>query len=91
MGYLITQGDCLLTKYKEYDLPANGIYAPFVDPQTQVQDVPLFEMVTEDYVPLPGEVIKRLDDPSGFLNDKVVMLFLECVDEDLKILSRKKL
>jgi len=47
-------------KIQEYDLPANGIYAPFVDRNTGT-DVPLFEMVTEDYVPLPGEVIKRLD------------------------------
>ena len=83
-GYLITQADCVLDRYKPYELPATVSYPPFEDPQTGVQDVILYKLVTPDYVVLPGEDIHPLDDPADFLDDKVVLLFLECSDNDLK-------
>ncbi|MBC7865176.1 MAG: hypothetical protein IAF38_19535 [Bacteroidia bacterium] len=83
-GYLMSLGECLLTQYKEYFLPDGGTYAPFVDPDTGVQDVQLFEMLTPDYIAKPGETVLPISSPTGFLNDKVVMLFLEMVDDDQK-------
>ncbi|HLP11589.1 MAG TPA: hypothetical protein VK177_06610 [Flavobacteriales bacterium] len=83
-GYLIAQCDQALTQYKEYIMPDGVQYAPFEDPQTKTQDVKLYELVPADYVPIPGETLRPLNNPVGFLNDKVVLLFLECNEIDLK-------
>lgn len=83
-GFLMSLDDCVLNRYKEYSLPANVSYPPFENPETTVQDVLLYEMITPNAEVLPGEVVLPLDDPTGFLNDKVVLLFLECSDIDLK-------
>lgn len=83
-GYLITLADCVVNRYKDYFLPTGVSYPPFEDPQTKTQDIDLYELLTPDYEVLPGEVVKVLDDPSGFLDNKIVMLFIECRDIDLK-------
>lgn len=83
-GYLITLGDCIVTQYREYNLPGDVSYAPFEDPETKVQDVVLYEMLTQDAEILPGQTVLPLGDPAGFLDDKIVLLFLECSDNDLK-------
>jgi hypothetical protein len=84
MGFLMTQGDCVVKRYRPYTLPPGLQYLPFEDPDTLTQDVTLWELLTDDAPTLPTDVIKFLDDPSGFLNDKVVILFLEALDVDLK-------
>ncbi|MCG8573704.1 MAG: hypothetical protein MI810_02375, partial [Flavobacteriales bacterium] len=83
-GYLMGLSDCVLNRYKTYNLPSGVSYPPFENPQTKVQDVELYEMITPDAQLLPGEVANPLNDPADFLNDKVVLLFLECSDIDLK-------
>jgi hypothetical protein len=84
LGFLITEGDCVVKRYRDYNLPAATQYLPFEDPDTLTQDIKLYELLTDDAPVLPTDVIKFLDNPSGFLNDKIVMLFLETVDVDLK-------
>ncbi len=83
-GYITSVGDCTMDRYKVYNLPQNLSYPPFEDPATRTQDVSLYELVAQDAQVLPGEDVKNLDDPAGFLDDKVVMLFMECLDVDLK-------
>ena len=83
-GYLATLGDCVMNRYKVYNLPDGVSYPPFEDPFTKAQDVALYELITTDAQVLPSDNAKYLNDPSGFLDDKVVMLFIECADIDLK-------
>jgi len=84
MGYLMTDGDCVVRRYRPYTLPAGVRYEPFEDPSTTLQDVLLYELLTDDAPTLPTDLIKDLDDPAGFTNDKVVLLFLECVPVNMK-------
>ena len=83
-GFLITEGDCVVRRYRPYLLPTGVRYIPFEDPATTVQDVVLWELLTDDAPTLPTDVIEFLNVPSNFVNDKVVLLFLECIDVDLK-------
>jgi len=78
-GFLITLGSCTTTYYRPYQLPEGVEYKPFGDP---VQDVTLYELLREE--PEDTTDVKTLDDPSDFLDDKFVLLFLECFDNDLK-------
>src|ERR1043165_2597703 len=52
-GYLITEGDCIVKEYRKYELPKGCRYVPFEDPDTTVQDVLLWELLTEDAPTLP--------------------------------------
>lgn len=83
-GYLMALCDTTVNRYKPYTLPDGVNYAPFQNPQTKVQDVTLYEMVTPDYEPVTGETLTPLSSPAGFLDDKVVLLFMEIGDTDLK-------
>lgn len=83
-GFLITEGDTVVKRYRPYNLPASVQYVPFEDPTTLTQDVTLWELLTDDAPTLPSDVIKYLNDPPGFLNDKVVLLFIEAIDVDIK-------
>jgi hypothetical protein len=82
-GFLIKEGDCVVRRYRPYKLPKGGRYVPFEDPDTTVQDVDLWELLTDDAPTLPTDVINPLNVPSNFVNDKVVLLFLEILDVDL--------
>lgn len=83
-GYLITEGDCVVRRYRKYTLPPGARYIPFEDPDTTVQDVDLWELLTDDAPTLPSDVIEYLNVPGNFVNDKVVLLFLECLEVDLQ-------
>ncbi|MFL5764162.1 MAG: hypothetical protein ACJ77K_09490 [Bacteroidia bacterium] len=83
-GYIIKEGDCVIHNYRPYNLPKGCRYVPFEDPDTTVQDVKLWELLTDDAPTLPTDVISPLHLPSGFTTDKVVLLFLEIIDVDLK-------
>lgn len=83
-GYLMSMGDCALNRYRTYHLPSGMTYLPFVDPNTRQQDVELFELISIDQNVDGESDIHFLNEPSDFLSDKVVMLFYECVDDDLK-------
>lgn len=83
-GYLMSIGDCALNRYRPYHLPSGMTYLPFVDPNTRQQDVELFELISVDQNVDGESGIQFLNEPSDFLSDKVVMLFYECVDDDLK-------
>ncbi|MGZ4118693.1 MAG: hypothetical protein ACXVPY_14495, partial [Bacteroidia bacterium] len=82
-GFLITEGDCVVRRYRPYTLPKGATYIPFQDPDTTVQDVTLWELLTDDAPTLPSDVIQFLNVPTNFVNDKVVLLFLEILDVDL--------
>ncbi len=81
-GYLINLDECPTVKYRPYTLPPGLIYEPFVDPNTQEQDIDLYELLTDEAQ--SGAEDKLLNNPSNFLDDKVVLLFVECFDKDLK-------
>ncbi|CCE23856.1 conserved protein of unknown function [Methylotuvimicrobium alcaliphilum 20Z] len=65
-GYLISQADDIeLSAYRSYTLPNDIEYAPF-------EGYPLWELFPD------GEPnTQALNQPSGFLNDKALLLFLE--------------
>ncbi len=81
-GYLINLSECPTIKYRPYTLPSGVIYEPFVDPNTKVQDIDLNELLTVEAK--PGAEDKSLSNPANFLDDKVVLLFVESFDKDLK-------
>jgi hypothetical protein len=78
-GYLVNLGECITLKYRTYTLPAGTIYAPFVGTDNK-QDIALYELLTDKSESKPDDEL--LDD--AFLNDKVVLLFIESFDKDLK-------
>ena len=79
-GYLINLGECVTSKYRPYKLPVGTIYEPFVDSDNE-QDINLFELLTDEAEAGPDD--EMLDDET-FLADKVVLLFIESFDKDLK-------
>ncbi|MEX2566039.1 MAG: carboxypeptidase-like regulatory domain-containing protein [Cyclobacteriaceae bacterium] len=76
-GFLIGIGDCHTTRYREYNMLDTVIYPPF-----DHEELELYELLTETAITQPEEEITDLDE--SFLSDKVVLLFLECFDKDLK-------
>jgi hypothetical protein len=81
-GYLIQMGDCVTTRYREYIKPSSVSYPPFEDPVTHEQDIELLELLTEEAATDTDEIIFELN--SEVLDGKIVMLYLECFDKDLK-------
>ena len=79
-GYLINIGDCATVKYRPYNLPVGTIYEPFVAANNK-QDIALFELLTET---TKVSTEQKLLDDETFLADKVVLLFIESFDKDLK-------
>lgn len=79
-GYLVNLGECLTVKYRPYILPPGTIYAPFVGSDNK-QDIALYELLTDKAGKKPDD---ELLDDEAFLNDKVVLLFIESFDKDLK-------
>ena len=78
-GFLITLGECETSYYRPYSLPEGVEYKPFGDP---VQDITLYELLRE--MPEDSTGVELLNEPAGFLDDKFVLLFLECFDNDLR-------
>ena len=92
-GYLLYEPECSLTKFRDYTLPVPEFeeapdgaedvasYDFFID--SDGNQIPLWELLPDDFEPAPGE-----NDPTGigpsFVADKVVLLFLECDLRDLK-------
>ena len=83
-GYLITIGECKTTQYRTYTKPNSVSYPPFEDPVTQLQDVELHELLTDDADIDPEDESTVSDLNADFLSDKIVLLLLECYDKDLK-------
>ncbi|WP_372771996.1 Ig-like domain-containing protein [Mangrovibacterium sp.] len=79
-GFLMALGDCVTVKHRPYKLPPGTIYEPFVD-SANLQDVTLYELLTENAD--DGAGVVPLNDDT-FLADKVVLLFIERFDKDLK-------
>ncbi len=81
-GYLIDfPEDKTYTKIKDYKLPDNAVYPPFTN--ALGKQVPLWELALADEN--KGKNLKKIQDSSDkFWRDKVVLLFLEIEDEDLK-------
>ena len=81
-GFLIQTGDCVTTRYRNYIKPSSVSYPPFEDTVTHLQDITLYELLTPGDKVNPEEVVTDLTD--SFLAGKIVLLYLECLDKDLK-------
>ncbi|MEM9324162.1 MAG: carboxypeptidase-like regulatory domain-containing protein [Bacteroidota bacterium] len=83
-GFLIHLCDCTMTHYRPYEMPEGVEYLPFgnEDSGSFQQDVVLHELLTR--VPAGDDSVMLINDPGTFLNDKYVLLFLECFDRDFK-------
>lgn len=82
-GYLIVWQDADLTQYIPYTLPANPLYKPFINEGTDKQ-YNLWRLLSdEDAKAVEGNKLSILK-PDGFLKDKIVVLFLEANEIDLK-------
>jgi hypothetical protein len=82
-GYLIAMGDCTVTRYRPYQLPASVVYPPFGTPQRA--GLNFFEMLTdeaEEDVTNPSVPITQSFFGSGN-SRKIVMLFIESYENDL--------
>ena len=83
LGFLINTGDCEFSQYRTYSLPVGTQpYSPFINTLNN-QQVPMWELLRPDYVPMPNETVAPLN--FTFVNGvnaddkKVVILFLEAV------------
>ena len=90
-GYLLHQPeDESYTGYRPYNLPiseqvedSSDIDAIEAQTLLPLDDLILYELVTEEYSPAPGEP-NATDLNHSFLSDKVVMLLLEAQQQSLK-------
>ncbi len=80
-GYLIVWEDADLTQFVSYTLPSNPLYKPFVNEVTGKQ-YDLLRLVTDD----EAKTIDGTKTPVSpeVLKDKIVVLFLEANELDLK-------
>ncbi len=82
-GYLVVWEDADLTQYIPYTLPANPLYKPFINEGTGKQ-YSLWRLLSdEDANAVEADKLPILK-PDGFLKDKIVVLFLEANEIDLK-------
>jgi hypothetical protein len=84
-GFLLTQSDCALTKIRSYNADLYGAYRPFQDEDSEdgVQDVELWELLTDDFED-EGSELEISDLQTLGLDDKVVLLYLEQFDKNQK-------
>lgn len=80
-GYLIVYNDSVLTQYISYTLPSDPLYKPFIKESTSKQ-YDLWRLLTND----EAKAIEGVKQPvvPAFIKDKVVVLFLEANEVDLK-------
>jgi hypothetical protein len=80
-GHLITLCDCEITKIRPYEMNEFVDYEPFQDPESGEQDVTLSELLSDDFKGNDEGIrpLKKAD-----LEDKVVLLFIEVFDKNLK-------
>ncbi|ACH39563.1 hypothetical protein Gbem_2555 [Citrifermentans bemidjiense Bem] len=77
LGYLIVEPeDTVLTSYRQYELPTDLPYPPFMNGDAPYDLWELFPAGEPDTTPLAS--------PDGFLSDKAVLLFLELKKEGLR-------
>ncbi|MBC7626032.1 hypothetical protein, partial [Ferruginibacter sp.] len=82
-GYLVVWEDADLTQYIPYTLPANPLYKPFINEGTGKQ-YNLWRLLSDEGAnAVEADKIPILK-PDGFLRDKIVVLFLEANEIDLK-------
>ena len=82
-GYLIVLEETAYGQYVPYTLPANPIYNPFIKQSTGKQ-YDLWRLLSEEDVKKTEGTKTLIQQPNGFLNDKIVVLFLEASEIDLK-------
>ncbi len=82
MGHLITLCDCEITKIRKYNIDDYVDYAPFQDTDSGEQDVALWELLSDDFKSEEDNGVKSLK--KADLKDKVVLLFIEVFDQNLK-------
>lgn len=81
-GFLIRMPDCKMRYRRQYALPGGVFYDPFGDfdddgVYSQDEDINLYELLSS--VPSEG-LYEEID--NDFLNDKYMLIYLECFDRD---------
>ncbi|MCB0396101.1 MAG: cadherin domain-containing protein [Flavobacteriales bacterium] len=82
-GFLIQFCGCPITSYRNYVMNPYIDYPPFQNPATKQQDIVMQELLTDDFeADGSEEPIVQID--QSIFENKVVVLYLECYDKDLK-------
>lgn len=76
-GYLITVPEITYHHYNSYDAVKPEYYDRFVNIGAKTQKFPLWELKQPGEPEDQENPFLKLDDPSGFLSNKVVLLFVE--------------
>lgn len=81
-GFLVKMPDCTMSYRRDYFLPSNVVYEPFGDFDedrifSQYEDVELYELLSNE--PESGGYQEIAP---TFLNNKYLLIFLECYDRD---------
>ena len=83
-GFLISIASQAYTRYKPYQLPSGVSYSPFMDQLTQIDLYELYPAVTNPAVTGTTNLTPAFINGTGPGTEKVVLLFLECTDVDLR-------
>jgi hypothetical protein len=83
-GFLISIAAQAYTRYKPYQLPSGVSYPPFMDQLTQIDLYELYPAVTNPAVTGTTTLTPAFINGNGPGTEKVVLLFLECTDVDLR-------
>ncbi|MGL5892563.1 MAG: hypothetical protein ACRC3B_21910 [Bacteroidia bacterium] len=83
-GFLISIATQAYTRYKPYQLPSGVSYSPFMDQLSQVDLYELYPAVTTPAVSGTSTLTPSFINGNGPGTEKVVLLFLECTDIDLR-------
>ncbi len=83
-GFLISIASQTYTRYKPYQLPSGVSYPPFMDQLTQIDLYELYPAVTNPAVTGTTNLTPAFISGNSPGTEKVVLLFLECTDVDLR-------
>jgi hypothetical protein len=80
LGYLVTVPEITYHQYNQFDAVKSEYYAPFVNTSDKTQKFPLWELKQLGEIEDEDNPFHLLTDPSGFLNDKIVLIFVELLE-----------
>lgn len=79
-GYLVTLPETTYMHYINFDAVKPEYYDRFVKTSDKTPKMPLWELKQAGEVEDPDNPFRPLVDPSNFLNDKVVLIFVELLE-----------
>jgi len=83
-GFLVTVPEITFHQYNSFNAVHPEYYDRFVDIGAKTQKMPLWELKQLGEVEDPDNPFKALSQPSGFLSNKVVLLFVELLETSNK-------